>query len=238
MPPTRREARRFPLPEIRTGPRKAKILRFCNLFALFGISMGVETMLSPSVVPAKPAMVMTKVVQNQPQQAGLVERASQGDVQAFEELYRANSGRVYALCLRMSGDPTVAEDLVQESFIRAWEKLGTFRHSSAFSTWLHRVTVNVVLGDRRRTSRREGRVNMVGDEAMRDSAARTPSPADTLDLEKAIASLPDGARTVFVLHDVEGFLHTEIANLAGIAVGTSKAQLHRARKLLRKALQS
>ncbi len=195
-------------------------------------------MLSSTVAATKPPMVMTKAVPQQPQQAGLVERASRGDVQAFEELYRANSGRVYALCLRMSGDPTVAEDLVQESFIRAWQKLATFRHSSAFSTWLHRVAVNVVLGDRRRMSRREGRVSMVGDEAMRNSAAPMGSPADTLDLENAIASLPDGARTVFVLHDVEGFLHTEIADLTGIAVGTSKAQLHRARKLLRKALQS
>ncbi len=200
--------------------------------------MGVETILSSSVARAKPAMVMTEAVSSRKPEADTVERAVRGDVQAFEELYRSNSGRIYALCLRMSGDPTVAEDLVQESFIRAWEKLGTFRGSSAFSTWLHRVTVNVVLGDRRRMSRREGRVSMVGDDAARESAGRATSPSDALDLEKAIAGLPGGARTVFVLHDVEGWLHAEIADLTGIAVGTSKAQLHRARKLLRKALRS
>ena len=209
-----------------------------NLFAIIGISLGVETMFSSSAAQATPPMVMTRRTPVQASDAGLVDRAARGDVQAFEELYRANSGRVYALCLRMSGDPSVAEDLVQETFIRAWQKLATFRGSSAFSTWLHRVTVNVALGDRRRVSRREGRVNMVGEDAINEVAARSAGPSDTLDLERAIAALPDGARNVFVLHDVEGFRHAEIADLAGIAVGTSKAQLHRARKLLRKALRS
>ena len=200
--------------------------------------MDVETILTPSVVHAEPAMVMTQAGPSRLPETDTVERAVRGDVRAFEELYRTNSGRVYALCLRMSGDPNVAEDLAQESFIRAWEKLGTFRGSSAFSTWLHRVTVNVVLGDRRRLSRREGRVKMVGDDAIVDSASRATPPGVHLDLEKAITALPDGARTVFVLHDVEGWIHAEIADITGIAVGTSKAQLHRARKLLRKALRS
>jgi RNA polymerase sigma-70 factor (ECF subfamily) len=149
----------------------------------------------------------------------LVDRAGRGDVEAFEELYRENVGRVYLLCLRMCGDPSYAEELAQEAFVRAWQKLGSFRGASQFSTWLHRVTVNVVLGNRRSTARREARVKAVGDDLPVDLTA-------------------EGARTVFVLHDVEGYRHREIADLTGLAVGTSKAQLHRARKLLRKALTS
>jgi len=168
----------------------------------------------------------------------LVDRAARGDVEAFEELYRENVGRVYLLCLRMCGDPSLAEELAQEAFIRAWQKLGSFRGDSAFSTWLHRVTVNVVLGDRRSTARREARIKPAGEELPVDLSAPEPFPGQALDLERSIAALPDGARTVFVLHDVEGYRHKEIAHLTGIAEGTSKAQLHRARKLLRKALAS
>jgi RNA polymerase sigma-70 factor (ECF subfamily) len=168
----------------------------------------------------------------------LVDRAARGDVEAFEELYSENVGRVYLLCLRMCGDPSLAEELAQEAFVRAWQKLGSFRGASAFSTWLHRVTVNVVLGDRRSTVRREARVKPAGDDLPLDLTASAPSPGQALDLERSIAALPDGARTVFVLHDVEGYRHKEIARLTGVAVGTSKAQLHRARQLLRKALTS
>ena len=168
----------------------------------------------------------------------LVDRAVRGDVGAFEELYSENVGRVYLLCLRMCGDPSLAEELAQEAFVRAWQKLGSFRGASAFSTWLHRVTVNVVLGDRRSTVRREARVKPAGDDLPLDLTASAPSPGQVLDLERSIAALPDGARTVFVLHDVEGYRHKEIARLTGVAVGTSKAQLHRARQLLRKALTS
>lgn len=168
----------------------------------------------------------------------LVDRAAKGDVDAFEELYRENVGRVYLLCLRMCGDPSRAEELTQEAFVRAWTKLGSFRGASAFSTWLHRVTVNVVLGERRSTVRREARVRPAGDGLPVDLMASEPSPGQALDLERSIAALPEGARRVFVLHDVEGYRHQEIADLTGLAVGTSKAQLHRARKLLRKALTS
>ena len=167
-----------------------------------------------------------------------VDRAARGDVDAFEELYRENSGRVYLLCLRMCGDPSLAEELAQEAFIRAWQKLSSFRGDSAFSTWLNRVTVNVVLGDRRSTARREARIKPAGDDVPVDLSASVPSPGQALDLERSIAALPDGARAVFVLHDVEGYRHKEIARLIGVAEGTSKAQLHRARKLLRKALAS
>jgi len=159
----------------------------------------------------------------------LVDRAASGDVAAFEELYRENVSRVYLLCLR---------ELAQEAFIRAWQKLDSFRGDSAFSTWLHRVTVNVVLGDRRSTARREARVKPAGDDLPVDLSTSEPSPGLVLDLERSIAALPEGARTIFVLHDIEGYRHKEIARLTGLAEGTSKAQLHRARKLLRKALAS
>ncbi len=167
-----------------------------------------------------------------------VARASRGDVAAFERLYRANVGRVHALCQRMTGDSSLAEELTQQAFVRAWQKLASFRGASAFSTWLHRLTVNVVLGHRRSSARREARVAVSGDEGFADPRGYEESPGNVVDLERAIASLPESARTVFVLHDVEGFRHREIAEATGIAEGTSKAQLHRARTLLRKALSS
>lgn len=172
----------------------------------------------------------------QTDQALLAARAARGDVEAFEELYRLNVGRVYALCLRMSADPNLADELVQETFLRAWQKLGTFRGASAFSTWLHRVTVNVVLGHQRGAGRREARGSDRVEAADTMQAASVVHPGQAVDLERAISGLPEGARTVFILHDVEGFRHQEISRLADIAVGTSKAQLHRARRLLRKAL--
>jgi RNA polymerase sigma-70 factor (ECF subfamily) len=203
-----------------------------------GISMDVETMATfPVSKPAPPRAVM-RVVGSPEIREHMVVRAASGDVAAFEELYRENINRVYLLCLRMCGDPSLAEELAQEAFVRAWQKLGSFRGDSAFSTWLHRVTVNVVLGDQRSTARREARVKPVGDDLPVDLSASEPSPGQVLDLERSIAALPDGARTVFVLHDVEGYRHKEIARLTGLAEGTSKAQLHRARKLLRKALTS
>ncbi len=198
----------------------------------------METITTFPTAAAPSVVVMTAVDSPDLGGSGLVERAAAGDVEAFEELYRVNVGRVYALCLRMAGDPTLAEELAQEAFVRAWQKLGSFRGASAFSTWLHRVTVNVVLGHRRSTARRETRVSAVGDNLPRDVAVREARTAESIDLERAISSLPDGARAVFILHDVEGFRHREVSRLMGIAVGTSKAQLHRARKLLRKALTS
>lgn len=169
--------------------------------------------------------------------SSLVKRAAAGDVQAFEELYRGHAGRVYALCLRMTSDPPLAEELVQESFVRAWQKLQTFRGESAFSTWLHRLAVNVVLGHLRGSGRRELEEQAAATEGAADPSAPASHPGVAVDLDRAIRSLPEGARTVFVLHDVEGFRHREISQLTGIAVGTSKAQLHRARRLLRKALR-
>jgi RNA polymerase sigma-70 factor (ECF subfamily) len=166
-----------------------------------------------------------------------VRRAQRGDVPAFERLYRANVGRVMATCLRLAGERTRAEELMQDVFVKAWEKLGSFRGDSAFTTWLHRVTVNVFLAAERADTRRLARVGLVeGFEELPVAAAGTGDPGDSIDLERAISALPPGARTAFVLHDIEGYQHDEIAAMAGIASGTVRAQLHRARRLLMEAL--
>jgi RNA polymerase sigma-70 factor (ECF subfamily) len=144
---------------------------------------------------------------------------------------------VYALCLRLTADTAAAEELTQDAFVRAWEGLGSFRGESAFSSWLYRLTVNVVLLRLRAGRRRSARVVSTADPAILEPpAGDAGGPGAGLDLERAVARLPPGAREVFVLHDVEGYRHEEIARLVGIAVGTSKAQLFRARRLLREAL--
>jgi RNA polymerase sigma-70 factor (ECF subfamily) len=162
-------------------------------------------------------------------------QAQQGDAAAFRALYEAHVGRVFAICLRLSGSRTDAEEHTQDVFVRAWERLASFRGESAFSTWLHRLAVNEVLQDRRAAGRRAARVMLAEDPALLEQPRET-IPAHAGDLEHAIARLPEGARRVFVLHDVEGYHHEEIASMSGIAEGTSKAQLHRARRLLREAL--
>lgn len=161
--------------------------------------------------------------------------AQAGDPDAFGELYHAHVGRVFALCLRLAGDSQRAEELTQDVFVRAWERLTSYRGESAFSTWLHRLAVNVVLTDRRTAWRRGRRFELTDDPSAFERAADRPEGV-AMDLEAAIARLPDGARTIFVLHDVEGFTHDEIADMTGLAAGTSKAQLFRARRLLRKWL--
>ena len=168
----------------------------------------------------------------------LVRQAQQGDLVAFERLYRDNERKVFGLCFRLSSDPALAEELTQEVFVRAWRKLSSFRGDSAFSSWLYPLTVNVALSERRSRKRRDARIVATEDPASLERAPRTPAPEAGFDLEKAMAALPPGARAVFVLHDVEGRTHEEIASLLGLAAGTSKAQLHRARRLLREALAS
>jgi len=164
--------------------------------------------------------------------------AARGDRQAFERLYRTHSSRVYSLCTRMSGSRTKGEELTQDVFVRTWEKLPQFRGESAFSTWLHRLAVNVVLNARKTEGKQASRTDEtdVGDERW-DEGARAPIYIERMDLADAIAKLPAGARKVFVLHDIEGFKHEEIAEMCGITSGGSKAQLHRARLLLREALE-
>jgi len=172
-----------------------------------------------------------------PELTDLVRRARDGDETAFRDLYREHAGRIYAVCLRLTGDAAAAEERTQDAFVRAWERLGTFRGESAFGTWLHRLAVNVVLMEQRGRRRRERRVAPASDDPVFERAAAVPAGAERLDLERAIALLPAGARAVFVLFDVEGYSHEEIAGMCGIAVGTSKAQLFRARRLLREMLE-
>jgi RNA polymerase sigma-70 factor, ECF subfamily len=168
----------------------------------------------------------------------LVRRAQGGDVSAFEVLYRDNVPRVFALCCRLAGDPALAEELAQDVFVRAWQRLETFRGESAFSSWLYPLTVNVALSERRSRRRRNAHVLATDDLTPFEKAPERPArPEAAVDLERAMATLPPGARAVFVLHDVEGYKHEEIAELTGVATGTSKAQLHRARRLLREVLR-
>lgn len=172
-----------------------------------------------------------------------VQAAQRGDDAAFAELYDTHAPRVYGLCLRLAGDSAAASDLMQDVFVKLWEKIDSYRGESAFSTWLHRLAVNTVLDQGRRAKRRRVRVaidadlrGMAVDAPAPDAAATTRDVGLTLDLEQAIAALPAGARAVFVLHDIEGFRHHEIAAQLDIAEGTSKAHLFRARRLLREAL--
>ena len=162
-------------------------------------------------------------------------RAAATDAETFEQLYHENAGRIYALCLRMSGDTTNAKDLTQEVFVRAWKKLDTFRGESQFSTWLRKLAVNVCLNWIAQERKRTRRTVEVDDLSVFEGK-RTGSAESQIDLQRAIATLPPNARAVFVLHDVEGYRHQDIAEMSGVAVGTVKAQLHRARKLLRQRL--
>lgn len=199
-----------------------------------------------------PAAVPPAAPPNQtgPTEGELVQRSRSGDTAAFEWLYRAHAGRVHAVCLRLLGDRGRAEEATQDAFVRAWQRLGSFRGDSAFGSWLYRLAANVAV-DRLRHERRRGDGLAAAGEGPNfdgldpdgepahaiETAPAASRPGTAIDLERAIRGLPPRARMVFVLHDVEGYRHGEIAELTGIAEGTSKAQLHRARRLLREALQ-
>lgn len=166
-------------------------------------------------------------------EAALVQRARNGDTHAFERLYREHSGRVYGLCLRMTRNEAAAEDCTQEAFINAWRALDRFETRSSLSTWLHRIAVNVVLARRRRPALP---VAAPGSEEPVEIEWALDTPIEEGEIEKAIAGLPDGARDVLVLSGIYGYSHGETAQMLGVAEGTCKAQLHRARKLLRERL--
>ncbi len=168
---------------------------------------------------------------------GTIQRAQQGDRAAFEQLYREHVDRVYALCLRIAANAARAEELTQDVFVRLWEALDSFRGESAFSTWLYRLAVNVVLVALRSQRRRAARVFGTDDLSPFDQVESAPKPGMRLDLEHAIAQLPEKARVILVLHDIEGYRHEEIAEMMGVRAGTSKSQLHRARKLMKEALE-
>ena len=167
-----------------------------------------------------------------------VDRARNGDSVSFEKLYRRHRDRIFGLMWRLcGGDHALAEDLLQEAFVRAWQKLESFRGDSRFGTWLHRLSVNVALSDRRSRLRRVGReTELEGTVERITIGAKDVYAGQRMDLEQAIARLPERARTVLILYDIEGYSHAEVGDIAGMAVGSSKAQLHRARKLVRKEL--
>jgi RNA polymerase sigma-70 factor (ECF subfamily) len=185
-------------------------------------------------------MTMTAERTEMPSDLELVRAAAAGDAAAFEQLYQQHYRRVYSLCLRMLSSTTQAEDLTQEVFLQVFRKLGSFRGDSAFTTWLHRLTVNQVLmhfrkrGVKLEHTSEEGDFTNVVDTPLQST--RRISMVDRLALEKAIAELPPGYRTVFTLHDIEGYEHEEIAGMLGVSIGTSKSQLHKARMRLRELL--
>jgi RNA polymerase sigma-70 factor (ECF subfamily) len=179
-------------------------------------------------------------------EATAIRHAQAGDAAAFEFLYQLHGRRVYALCLRMVSNPADAEDLAQEAFLQLFRKISTFRGESAFSTWLHRMTVNVVLMRLRKKSLPTDSLEETIEPDAENSAPkrdvgapdlRLSGAVDRVNLERSIAKLPPGYRTVFVLHDVQGYEHNEIADIMGCSVGNSKSQLHKARTRLRELLQ-
>ena len=168
-------------------------------------------------------------------EGALVQRARSGDVRAFERLYREHVGRVYGLCLRMTRDPAMAEDCTQETFINAWKALARFETRSSLATWLHRIAVNVALAKRRKATPLI-ELNTADDAERIETEWTLETPMEVNEIEAAIQRLPDGARDVLVLHAIYGYSHVEAAEMLGVAEGTCKAQLHRARGLLRDKL--
>jgi RNA polymerase sigma-70 factor (ECF subfamily) len=186
-----------------------------------------------------------KAQDGQLSEAQAIERAKQGDEAAFATLYSLHKRRVYSLCLRMTSSTAAAEDLTQEAFLQLFRKIGTFRGESAFSTWLHRMAVNVVLMQ----LRKKGLPLVSLDETMETEEeapkkelgaldAKLAGSIDRLELRRAIEALPPGYKNIFILHDIEGYEHNEIAEMVGCSVGNSKSQLHKARMKLRELLKN
>jgi RNA polymerase sigma-70 factor (ECF subfamily) len=167
----------------------------------------------------------------------LVRKAQARESRAFEQLYEVYVRRIYALCLRMVSDHQRAEELTQNAFVRAWEKIESFEFKSAFGTWLHRLSVNEVLMYLRTERRLESRVTSADDLYEFEAGTRQAMPETKMDLERAIAELPRGAKEILILHDVQGYRYREIAELTGVSEGTVKSQLSRARRLVREALE-
>jgi RNA polymerase sigma-70 factor, ECF subfamily len=209
--------------------------------ALFDCAMGTQT-----IAGLAPIGTGISVHTDEMSETEAIRLAAEGDSNAFERLYELHSRRVYLLCLRFAGNPTDAEDLTQEAFLQLFRKIQTFRGESRFSTWLHRLTLNVVLMKRRR--KRHPEVSL---DATIETDGSDPKPVidpgapdlglsgvlDRVNLEKALKKLPDGYREMFILHDVEGYEHNEIANILGCSVGNSKSQLFKARVRLRQLLR-
>lgn len=185
-----------------------------------------------------PLSLMDSSVTNRDESIALTVRARDGDMAAFEQLYRRHTGRIYAVCLRITADHGAAEECTQDAFVRAWSALTQFRGESSFGTWLTRIAVNAAL-QRLKLERRLLRlVQTDGENVMENLTAPDETPEADIDLDGLIATLPPAARAVFVLHAIEGYSHEEIASMTGIATGTSKAHVHRARQLLQARLQT
>ena len=202
---------------------------------------------SPECIPEKAAPALSPIVSGELSEAEAIRRARDGDRSVFEFLYRLHSRRVYAVCMRMVGNSAEAEDLTQETFLLLLRKIHTFRGESAFSTWLHRLAVNIVLMRLRKKSPPidsiEAALDPEDETASPHPASKIGAPdlllegsIDRINLERCIAQLPVGYRTIFVLHDVQGYEHHEIAGILGRSVGVSKSQLHKARTRLRELL--
>jgi len=194
----------------------------------------LEALLTAPVSDYSPRMVALNTPERT-DEADWIARAQRSDARAFESLYRMHIDKVYGLCLRMTGNVAEAEDCAQEAFIQAWNKLDRFRGDSAFATWLHRIAVNSVLGRMRKSKRETERIQVAAE--MPSSPASVADSGELRDLADAVDRLPQGARHVFVLHAVYGYSHEEAGKMLGIAAGTSKAQLHRARRLLAQQLE-
>ena len=201
-----------------------------NVFSRIPFNSGVNTASEPKVTAKdkleKPAAW---------DEDGLVRRAQAGKPDAFERLYEIHVRHMYALCLRMVSDHGRAEELTQDIFVRAWERISSFQFRSAFGTWLHRLGTNVVLGQLR-SERNGAKVITSGDYEMFEEGLHQAMPETKMDLERAIAELPQGAKEVLILHDIQGYRYREIAEMTDIAEGTVKSQLSRARRLVREAL--
>lgn len=178
----------------------------------------------------EPQVQSTPVVTEPEEEQALVQRAKENDYQAYEQLYRVHVGRVFAVCLRLCKDRDTAEDLSQDTFVQAWRKLGSFRGDSAFGSWLYRIATNIALSHLRKQR------SFVESLEVEDLDTYRETIDEQIGLERAIGLLPAGARAVFVLYSLEGYTHDEIACMLKIAQGSSKAQLHRARSLLKKLL--
>ena len=194
----------------------------------------MEALLAEQASDYSPQMVSLSEL-GMTDEADWISRAQRADAEAFESLYRLHVDRVYGLCLRMTGNVAEAEDCTQEAFIQAWSKMDKFRGDSAFGTWIHRIAVNAVLGRMRKSKRERDRIQLASEEVL--SPASISDDGDLRDLSDAVNRLPEGARHVFVLYGVYGYSHEEAGNMLGIAAGTSKAQLHRARRLLAQQLE-
>jgi RNA polymerase sigma-70 factor (ECF subfamily) len=194
----------------------------------------LEALLAEQASDYSPQMVSLSEL-GMTDEADWISRAQRADAKAFESLYRLHVDRVYGLCLRMTGNVAEAEDCTQEAFIQAWSKMDKFRGDSAFGTWIHRIAVNAVLGRMRKSKRERDRIQLASEEVL--SPASISDDGDLRDLSDAVNRLPEGARHVFVLYGVYGYSHEEAGNMLGIAAGTSKAQLHRARRLLAQQLE-